>query len=174
MANLKEVAKSFGIKLKKGNKTSLVQQIKSAGVDRRRLEDLVTELQGKKKPVKKKKKTNQKTLSGISPDVLGSLEARITRLEQIVSQILKKNQLGSKTRASTREIQSIKSIIKSILRSGDSKTIDEIVNLGSMKSYNWITIEQALLDLIDDEVFDVSEGKSVRKLDGRIARLIRR
>ena len=72
-------------------------------------------------------------------------------------------------------IPDIQSVIKSRILSGDSISIDKIMNLKKLKKFPKDLIEKAILDLIDDEIFDVSEGgRSVQKIQGNIGRLIRR
>ena len=72
------------------------------------------------------------------------------------------------------DLEPLKVRIKRLIRKGESVSIDDLVNSRELKSYKWNMLEKALLDLVDDEVFDVAEGRSKKKLAGNIGRLIRR
>ena len=71
-------------------------------------------------------------------------------------------------------ISAIQNIIKSKVLPGDSISIDEIISIRELQKYPINLIEKAIIDLIDDEVFDASEGRSIQKLQKNIGRLIRR
>ncbi len=73
-----------------------------------------------------------------------------------------------------RGLEEIKTLVKSAIQPGQSKTVDEIIGLSQLKNYKGTMIEKAINMLIDDEVLDGTEGKSVKKLQGTIGRVIRR
>jgi len=71
-------------------------------------------------------------------------------------------------------ISGIQNLIKSKVLPGDSISIDEIISIRELQKYPITLIEKAIIDLIDDEVFDASEGRSNQKIQKNIGRLIRR
>ncbi len=74
----------------------------------------------------------------------------------------------------TNELFNIKNIIKNKITPGESMTIDELVKIKELQNFSLNILEQAVNDLIDDEVFDASEGYSKKKFGGNIGLLIRR
>ncbi|MCH8908545.1 MAG: hypothetical protein IH840_15770 [Candidatus Heimdallarchaeota archaeon] len=55
---------------------------------------------------------------------------------------------------------------------GRSVQIDQLAN--ALKRYDWEMIENTITDLIDEEIFDISESSSKKKILGRYGMLIRR
>lgn len=71
-------------------------------------------------------------------------------------------------------VEEVKPLIVGLFPPGTSRTLDEIERDPALAAYPWGVLAAALTALVDDEVFDVSEGKSTRKLNDTIGRLIRR
>lgn len=72
------------------------------------------------------------------------------------------------------DLSPIKGHIKRLIPQGRSMTIDEIAHSDGLRNYEWAAIEKALIDLIDDEIFDATESKSSKKIAGNIGRIMRR
>ena len=111
------------------------------------------------------------------------LEGRVNLLEEQVKFLMSKidnfevylaKERSSKQVGGGYNIFDVQKIIKSKVLPGDSISIDEIMNIRKLKKYPKNLIEKAIIDLIDDEIFDGSEGRSSQKIQGNIARLIRR
>ena len=111
------------------------------------------------------------------------LERRINLLEEQVKFLMSKidNIEVQLTKGRTSEligggynILNIQNLIKSKVLPGDSISIDEIISIKELQKYPITLIEKAIIDLIDDEVFDASEGRSTQKIQRNIGRLIRR
>ena len=111
------------------------------------------------------------------------LEKRINLLEQQVKFLMSKvdgievdlaERRSSKLIGGGYSISNIQNVIKSNVLPGDSISIDEIISITELQQYPINLIEKAIIDLIDDEIFDVSEGRSIQKIHGNIGRLIRR
>ena len=172
VSNLTKLAKECGIPLKKGNKSNIIKQIQDVRIDPTRLENLMRKYQ---KTTSKGKKTAVSSTS--------KLEERIVLLEEQVKFLIKKvsaievkiSNQGSKILSGNDvRIRDLKKQIKILINPGDTITIDELLRKKQMKSYSFELIEQAIIELIDDEVFDGSEGNSKYKVDGNIGRLIKR
>ena len=111
------------------------------------------------------------------------IEGRINLLEKqvrfLMSKVDKLEVLLAKWRSSDLSIGDknssyIKNIIISKVNPRESISIDEILGIENLQKYSKTAIEKVIIDLIDDEVFDGSEGRSNQKILGNIGRLIRR
>ncbi len=109
-----------------------------------------------------------------------NFERRVDLLEQQVKYLMEKMTIldaqvaRSKGLEDPRLIQEAKGALRALFKPGESRTIDEIVAHPSMQQYPREMLDRAVVTLVDDEVFDVSEGTSKLKVHGYIARLIRR
>lgn len=115
------------------------------------------------------------------PTSAAGLEQRVNLLENQIQFIMKKLsaidvKLASNTQmtADLSDLSPIKGYIKRLIPKGRSMTIDEIALSDGLRNYEWLVIEKALIDLIDDEIFDASESNSSRKIAGNIGRIMRR
>ena len=177
---LEKLAKEFKISFKSSDKKpDKIRKIKNAGIPEDRLEKqfkkyLARYEDSKKKPTSSKKKSSQPS---------SSLVKRIDLLENQIKYIMSK--IGSidiilaKDRTDQLvgggfKIAEIQKLIKSSILPGDSISIDELISLHELDKYPKNLIEKAIINLIDDEIFDVSEGRSIQKILGNIGRLIRR
>lgn len=171
VVDLKELAKKCNIKLKSGNKANLIKQINSAGIKEDRLKDFIKKYEKKKGPSK---------IEAISSS---KLENRIYELEQQMKFIMKKIE-NMDAKLSSKEIHpiafseynigNIKKKLISQIPKGDSKTIDEILRGKIFKKIPYNILEQAIVELIDEEIFDGTAGGSKFKVDDTIGRIIRR
>lgn len=177
--NLEKLAKECNITLRSGNKANYMDQIINAGINENRLIKLVNKYPHTGRPSKKRAKeiSQQKAYS------MTKIEERVNLLEEQVRFLMSKIggvevklvqresfDLASESNNST----SIGSIIKTHIPPGDSMTIDELIKIKELQKFSLNSIEQAIITLIDNEVFDVSQGGSIQKIGGNIGRLIRR
>ena len=185
---LEKLANELGIKLnKKARKPEKIRQIKNADIDSKKLEDLynkyIASKSGKIKvsPSKAKKAAPLK-IKKAAPSKT-KLEERVMLLEEQVRFLITKidNIEGQITKQRNQDrspplgdIKTIKRTITSLISPGDSMTIDELRTKGKFKKYSWKLLEKAIIDLIDDEIFDGAEGKSKNKVERKIGRIIRR
>ena len=177
---LGKLAKEFNITFKSSDKKpDKIRKIKNAGIPEDRLEKqfkkyLARYEESKKKPTPSKAKSSQQS---------SSLVKRIDLLENQIKYIMSK--IGSidiilaKDRTDELvgggfKIAEIQNIIISKILPRDSISIDELISLHELDKYPKNLIEKAIINLIDDEIFDVSEGRSIQKILGNIGRLIRR
>ena len=177
---LNKLGKELNITFKSSSKKAdKIKAILNAGISNSKLEELFNKYlnqyqNSKGKPITAKKKPVQ---------VSAKLEERINLLEEQVKFLMSKidnfevylaKDRSSKLVGGGYNISDVQLIIKSKVFPGDSISIDEIMNLKKLKKYPKNLIEKAIIDLIDDEIFDGSDGRSIQKIHGNIARLIRR
>ncbi len=123
----------------------------------------------KKKPIKPPKPPKKPTLN-----------QRVDLLERQVRFLMEKTTVlearGAKSHAldDITPVQNAKLALMALFEQGESRTIDELTSQSSLQQYPWEVLEKAVLDLVDDETFDVSEGISKLKVAGKISRIIRR
>ena len=177
---LNKLGKELNITFKSSSKKAdKIKTILNAGISNSKLEEIFTKYlnqyqSSKGKPTTAKKKPLQVSVK---------LEERINLLEEQVKFLMSKidnfevylaKDRSSKLVGGGYNITDVQLIIKSKVFPGDSISIDEIMNLKKLKKYPKNLIEKAIIDLIDDEIFDGSDGRSIQKVQGNIARLIRR
>jgi len=177
---LKKLAKECNIILKSSSKKAdKIATILNAGIPKTRLEEVYNKYlaqyqASKRKPKVTKKKTIRQAVK---------LEKRINLLEEQVKFIMSKidsfevylaKERSTKLIGGGYNISDIQNVIKLKVLPGDSISIDEIISITELQKYPINLIDKAIIDLIDDEIFDVSEGRSVQKIQGNIGRLIRR
>ena len=170
---LDSLARECGVSFNQGDKKSdKIAAILNAGIPKKHLEKLVN------------KYLAQKSLSKrSSKDIILELKGRIKLLEDQVKFLMSKISV-SEVRISkdkdrdiitiTSNLEDIKNFIKSILTPGDSITIDELIEIKELQKIPLITLKHAIYDLIEDNVFNTSEGNSRQKLGGNIGLLIRK
>jgi len=117
----------------------------------------------------------------VPPKLSTSVEQRLDLLEGQIKYIMDKLKvLDSKLvdfKPSTSDSMSnysIKNEVKQLISPGESLSIDEIRNSRKLRNVDWRSLEKILIEMVDEEIFDVSEGRSKYKLDRNIGRLIRR
>jgi len=172
----KELNITFKSSSKKADK---IKTILNSGVSNSKLEELFKKYLNQHQSSKGKPKTAKKKPLQVSV----KLEERINMLEEQVKFLMSKidnfevflaKERSSKQIGGGYNIYDVQLIIKSKVLPGDSISIDEIMNTKKLKKYPKNLIEKAIIDLIDDEIFDGSDGRSVQKIHGNIARIIRR
>ena len=128
-------------------------------------------------------RTGKKVSKTIPAVPAKKIEGRVSLLEKQVKYLMSKiddfdikiANLKSPTMVGTSgSLSEIKNVIISKVSPGDSMLIDELLDIKALKKYSITSIKKAVIELIDDEYFDVSEGSSKTKLEGNIGRLIRR
>ena len=177
---LKELAKECKVVInKKDRKADIIKRIKNSGIQDKKLQLLYEKYYNQYKASKEKGKKTPK----ITRQYIESLEKRVGSLEEQVKFLMSK--IGgvevklAKDRTSmvigvSNNLINIKDIIKSKIIPGDSITVDELIKIKELQKFSLTLIEQAVNDLIDDEIFDASEGYSTQKIGGNIGLLIRR
>jgi hypothetical protein len=176
---LDKIANDCNITFKKSsNKAEKIKIILNAGIPENNLKGLfekyLNEYEASKKPKKEVKGT---------PTSITKLEERVSLLEEQVKYLTSKingasvkltEGPASEGARESSDLIEVKSIIKSKLLPGDSIAIDELTKIKELESFSLTIIEQAIFDLIDEDVLDASEGDSIQKMNGTIARLIRK
>lgn len=177
---LNKIGKELNITFKSSSKKAdKIKTILNAGISNSKLEELFNKYLSQYQNSRRKPKTTKKKPVQVS----AKLEERINLLEEQVKFLMSKidnfevylaKDRSSKLVGGGYNITDVQLIIKSKVFPGDSISIDEIMNLKKLKKYPKNLIEKAIIDLIDDEIFDGSDGRSIQKIHGNIARLIRR
>lgn len=181
---IKKLAKKCNIDLKRGRKAELINQIEQAGISEERLEKLVDKYLAEKKQAKIKKKKKQLNIP--------ELERRLSRLEEKVENLIdqfsqivsskipkKDRELIKAKDISDKPIESLdlpKDIItyfEHILNPGDSITVDELFKLEELQDVPLKKLEEAINELIERGVLEVSDGPSIQKIKGKWAILTR-
>ncbi|MFX0172246.1 MAG: hypothetical protein ACFE9L_10015 [Candidatus Hodarchaeota archaeon] len=98
------------------------------------------------------------------------VEERISDLETVISGIMEKL-VEIETQIANVSLLTIKSLIQQLIPRGESMTIDELADVLVLPGYDWNLFEQAIIDLIDNDIFEVSEAKSHRKIAGNFGRI---
>ncbi|MFX1239128.1 MAG: hypothetical protein ACFFAS_07350 [Promethearchaeota archaeon] len=181
VVNLKKLAKECNVVLKNGKKQELIIQINNAKINPTLLENLFNKYL--KPATKAKRATTNISTTGTKTLQITQLDDRIKLLEDQVKYILNKlNDMESNIskKAAKRlavndiQINDLKYKIKNMIDSGDTITIDDIIKTKQLRNAPFDSVEQAIVELIDDEIFDGAEGNSKHKIDGYIGRLIKR
>ena len=170
---LDKLAKEIGIKPnKRDKKEDKIANIEGAGIEELQLNQLIQKYYAQKSLSKK-----------TSKDQISELKGRVKLLEEQVKflmseisvskiSLLKENDHDILT--VTTDLAEIKKFIKSIISPGESITIDELIDINEIQKIPLITLKHSIYDLIDENVFDVAEGKSRQKIGGKIGLLIRK
>ncbi len=177
--SLEKLAEECNISLKSGNKGPLIKQIENAKIPEEKLKNLIDKYPQTGRPSKKGKKKQKLQPSS----TVSNLENRIAMLEKQVKFLMSKMD-GVEVKLAQGESFAITSrtgyssnigaVIKAHVKPGESITIDKLIQLNDLQKFSLNSIEQAIIALIDNEVFDVSHGGSIQKIGGNIGRIIRR
>ena len=177
---LDKLAEELNIKFKSSSKKpDKIHTILNAGISNSKLEELFNKYFAQYQDSKGKPTTTKIR----SVQVSSKLEERVILLEEQVKFLMSKvdnfevylaKERSSKQVGGGYNLVDAQEIIKSRVIPGDSISIDEIMNIKKLKKYPKNLIEKAIINLIDDEIFDGSEGRSIQKIQGKIARIIRR
>jgi len=170
---LDKLAKEIGIKLnKKDKKDDKIRKIIHSGIEEIRLQQLVQKYYEQKSIPKR-----------TSRDQISELKGRVKLLEEQVKFLMSEINVSKISIMKegdhdiltvTTNLAEIKKFIKSIISPGESITIDELIEINEIQKIPLITLKHSIYDLIDEEVFDVAEGKSRQKIGGKIGVLIRK
>jgi tetrahydromethanopterin S-methyltransferase subunit G len=170
---LDKLAKEIGIKLnKKDKKEDKITKIKGANIEELRLNQLIQKYYEQKRIPKR-----------TSKDQISELKGRVKLLEEqvkflmseiSVSKISLMKEDDGEILTVTTDLAEIKKFIKSIISPGESITIDELIEINEIQKIPLITLKHSIYDLVDENVFDVAEGKSRQKIGGKIGALIRK
>ncbi|MFX1289017.1 MAG: hypothetical protein ACFFFY_10735, partial [Promethearchaeota archaeon] len=118
-----------------------------------------------------------------SKDTISELKGRVKLLEEQMKFLMSEISLSKISVMKednrdlltvTTDLAEIKKFIKSIISPGESITIDELIEINEIQKLPLITLKHSIYDLIDENVFDVAEGKSRQKIGGKIGVLIRK
>ena len=170
---LNKIAKECNVSFKSNDKKKdKIIRIQEANIDPIRLQDLVNKYASKKKKSKR-----------ISSDQFSELKGRIKLLEEQVKFLMSKISFSDiELREEdnrdiitiTSDLGDLKRFIKSIIHPGEQITIDELIEIRELQKIPLITIKHVIYDLIEENIFDIIEGKSRQKFGGNIGVLIRK
>ena len=169
---LEKLAEECGIKLKKSDKKAAkIKKIKNAGIPASTLNSLIDKYL-------KEKKTKKLNVN----EIISELKGRIRLLEEQVKFLMSKINVSEvqitskdnqKIMTITSNLEDIKKLIVSLIKPGESISIDELIEIKELQKIPLISLKHALFDLIDEGILKASEGKSRQKLGGTIAYLTR-
>ena len=177
---LEEIAKECGISLNKSSKKSeKIRTIANAGISEEILKELFEKYLSKYESTKKPTKRSETQSSSLN----SSLENKINLLEQQVKYLMSKiegvENKSDDIKAFTPpekkdDLRDIEEIIISKIPQGASMSIDELIQIKELQEFSMKLIEQAIIELINDNIFNVFEGPSTQKIKGNIGRLVRK
>jgi hypothetical protein len=174
--NLEKLAKECGITIKKSaKKAEKIRTIRNANIDDQKLTELIEKYQ--------QKKDNKKIGNRHLEARIETLETELSKLKEQVNILMseinypeKKVDTG-KTRErkdAESDLLDVKSLIKSFVLPGASISIDKLIKIEKLQKFPLASLEQAIEELISEQIFVVSEGDSVRKIKGQIGVLKRK
>lgn len=170
---LDRLAEECNIPLKKNHKKKeKIELINAANIEDSRLQELIQTYLNIKK-------------SGKNPrfDSVSELKGRIRLLEEqvkflmskiSVSEIKLSNDENREIITITSDLRDIKRFVTSLIKPGESISIDELIEMRELQKIPLITLKHAIYDLIDENVLTTSEGNSRQKLGGKIKILTRK
>ncbi len=167
-----QLAKECNLKLKGRLKEDKINEIEKSGIEEKKLQELFSKYYKPSKPIKSsptKKESALTTRVVLLEKQVKYIMDKISSVELIISQ-LKPEKKG----LSGNEYENLKRKILTLIKPGKSMTIDEIYQIKEFKSYSLEKLGMAIDDLVDEELFDVSEGGSRLKIHDNIGRIIRR
>ncbi len=170
---LDKLAKECNIPFKKSyKKKEKIELINAANVEDSKLQELIQKYLAIKKSEKKPKN-----------DLILELKGRIRLLEEQVKFLMSKISVSEVKLSDeedreiitiTSDLRDIKRFVKSVIKPGESISIDELIEIRELQKIPLITLKHAIYDLIDENVLGTGlEGKSRQKLGGKIKILTR-
>jgi len=170
---LDKLAKECNIPFKKSyKKKEKIELINAANIEDSKLRELVQKYLDIKKSEKKPK-----------DDLILELKGRIRLLEDQVKFLMSKISVSEVKLSDeenreiitiTSDLRDIKRFIKSVIKPGESISIDELIEIRELQKIPLITLKHAIYDLIDENVLNTDlEGRSKQKLGGKIKILTR-
>ena len=170
---LDKLAKEIGIKLgKKDKKEEKISKIESAGIEETRLNQLIQKYYGQKSIPKRTSKDQISELKGRVKLLEEQVKFLISEISVSKISVMKEDDRDILT--VTTDLAEIKKFIKTIISPGESITIDELIEINEIQKIPLITLKHSIYDLIDENVFDVAEGKSRQKIGWKIGALTRK
>lgn len=177
---LEKLAEELKITFKSSsNKPDKIRVIKNTGIPDNKLNELVNKYyaqyqvsRGKLSETKKKPTKHPTFLEDRIKLLEGQTKFIMSKIDEINVKLA--NLSSTDSSINTHDIQDIKNIIKSRILPGKSITVDELLRINRLNKFTKDLIYTAVIDLVDEEIFDVSEGNSKNKIQGYIGRLIRR
>ncbi|MFX1235411.1 MAG: hypothetical protein ACFFBY_12765 [Promethearchaeota archaeon] len=170
---LEKLAEESGISFKKGDKKAdKITAILNSGIPKNQLEKLINKYLTLKSEGKKSTK-----------DLIVELKGRIKLLEEQVKFLMSKISVSELkiSKEENRDVITIKSdlgdikrFIKALLLPGESISIDELIEVRELQKIPLITLKHAVYDLIEEGIFEISEGSSRQKIGDKIGVLKRR
>ena len=164
---LDKLAEERGIQFESGDrKTEKIAKIKSSNIPNSELQDLILKFLALKAAKKRTKK-----------DIISELKGRIKLLEEQVKYLMSQVSVSDIEISTennrdlikiTSDLSDIKRFIKSIIKPGESITIDKLIEIKEIQKIPLVTLKHAIYDLIDDNIFELIEGNSRQKLFGKI------
>ncbi|MBN1215450.1 MAG: hypothetical protein JXA99_08390 [Candidatus Lokiarchaeota archaeon] len=164
---LDKLAKECNIKVK-GKKDIKIKQILDAKIPEKKLETLFQKYLTEQKEKKKSPNTNSARLKNIE----NQIQFIMSKISQLETMILEHQ--GNNQQLSFIRLDTLKKRIKQEISPKEMMSVDDLLNVIKQTEYSKKDIETAVIELIDEEVLDFSEGASKEKLDGKIGLLIRR
>jgi len=169
---LVDLAKECNLILKGRLKADKIKEIMNSGIEGKKLQELFNKYYRPKKSVKKKAPTKElsiiKRVNLLEKQVKFIMD-KITSVELIISQ-----GRSEKRGLSGKEYENLKNKIISLVKPGRSITIDQIYQTEKFKNISLEKLGKTIDELVDEELFDVSEGGSKLRIHGNIGRIIRR
>ena len=167
--NIEKLAQECKIPLKKSDKKpDKIKSVLNAGIP----EDKLKRLYEKYISEQNKGKSQSTTTTNRLKLVEDQIKFIMTKIDEIDVKLA--NLSSTDSPINRHDMIDIKSIIKSTILPGKSITVDELLTIKGLSKFTRDLIYTAVLDLVDEEIIDVSEGNSKNKIQGYIGRLIRR
>ena len=170
---LVDLAKECKLNLKGRLKADKIKEITNSGIEVKKLQELFNKYHRPKKSVKKKAPTTKessiiKRVNLLEKQVKFIMD-KITSVELVISQ-----RRSEKRGLSGKEYENLKDKIISLVKPGRSITIDQIYQTEKFNNLSLEKLGKIIDELVDEELFDVSEGGSKLMIHGNIGRIIRR
>ncbi|MBD3342410.1 MAG: hypothetical protein GF353_25135 [Candidatus Lokiarchaeota archaeon] len=173
---LERLADECNIHLKSSSrKAEKIKTIRKAGIPEEKLRKLVEKyLERKKKRKQLKEKIPSKILN--LEERMISLEQKLDLLVSKLGEIKKEKYILSEISTISEQVQptNIKDIIKANILPGEIITVDKLIQLRELQNFPLVSLEQAIIELIEEKKVDVLEGGSICKIRGNIGRLMRK
>lgn len=178
--DLKQLTKVLGWTTRKRSVITIIKEIKDKKVPNAKIEQAIVQMHSMPKSSKESDVSTKSVPYLPSKNKLQTIETRLSQLEKQVRFIMNKLSImeirmaGPVEALESTKIQPLKKLILRLIPQGTVISTDEIRNKKDLQHYQPKDIERALLELVDEECFDVAEGQSQWTLSGNIGLLIRR
>lgn len=177
------ISRELGLKIPKNKKKAVfITEIEKFNQNEKNLINIIKKHELIPKFTTTSKKTSIKSKNTIDFNHFKALETRVDNIETQIKFIIEKinslllsNTVYQKETGeiiTEKEIIKIKKILMRAFSRGSSFSVDEIFQLKELKLYSFDTIEKVILRLIDDGIFEGTDGTSSIKIDKYIGRII--